>query len=104
MTGFEKKLIKLIMAETKGETLATGLEDGVTAGLTEAMASQLGKLIALQCGGRTEIMNMMLEASAASMFEVASQTQKAGQFLADPGPLAYDATRAGWQASAGRSR
>lgn len=84
MTPFEKKLIMLITDETKGETLATGVKEGVTADVAEAMASQLGKLIALQCGGRADLMNMMLEASAAYMFEVAAQTQKAGHFLGNP--------------------
>jgi len=51
--------------------------------IVEAMASQLGKFIALSCVGSAEAMNQFLEGASAHMFEMAADTQKAGQFLGD---------------------
>mgnify|MGYP001566108599 CR=1 FL=1 len=81
---FQDKLIHLILAETNGKSIATGLKDGKTAEIVEAMAAQLGCFIALQCGGDAAVMNTFLEGASAYMFECAADKQKAGKFLADP--------------------
>lgn len=82
---FQDKLTLLIIEETKGKSVLTGLPDGKTAEVVEALASQLGKFIALQCGGDAKAMSNFLEGASSYMFEIATDTQKAGQFLVDPG-------------------
>jgi hypothetical protein len=81
---FQRKLIRLLIEETSGKTLNTGLPAGVTTEIVEAMASQLGKFVALSCGGNAEVMSRFLEGASAYMFEVAADTQKAGAFIGDP--------------------
>jgi len=84
LSRFERKLIRLILEETKGETIESGLPSGTTGEICASMAGQLGKFIALQCGGNAQVMSMFLDGANNFMFESAADTSKAGQFLADP--------------------
>jgi hypothetical protein len=80
---FEDKLIRLMIEETKGKTIQSGLPDGKTAEVVQAMAAQLGGFIALSCGGDAAVMSQFLEGASSYMFECAADKQKAGAFIAD---------------------
>lgn len=84
LSNFERKLIRLILEETRGETIESGLPSGTTGEICYAMANQLGKFIALQCGGHQKMMSDFLDMSVMAMNEIAGETQAAGQFLANP--------------------
>lgn len=84
MKSFHDKLTMLVIETTGGKTISTGLESETVAEVVEAMASHLGKFIALSCAGCPQAMSTFLEGASAYMFESATDMQKAGQFLGDP--------------------
>jgi len=81
---FADKLARLMLETTKGETRESGLPAETVGEVVESVASMLGKFIALQCGGHQESMSVLLDVATQYMHETAADTQKAGQFLADP--------------------
>jgi hypothetical protein len=83
--NFNDKLISLILAETKGKSLRPGLKAGKLAEVIEALAAQLGTVIALHSGGDAKTMNTFLEGASSHMFECAAEKQKFGQFIAQFG-------------------
>jgi hypothetical protein len=48
------------------------------------MAEQLGKFIALQCGGHPQMVSFFLDGASQEMHEVCADTMRVGQFLANP--------------------
>jgi hypothetical protein len=84
MTTFRDKLTRILFETTKGESLEGGLPSETSAEVVCAIAEQLGKFVALQCGGHRDSVAAFLDMATQQMHEEAADTMKAGQFLANP--------------------
>lgn len=82
MKTFDEKLLSLIMEETKGKFVPTGLPEEKFAEIIEALAAHLGKFIAIQTSGDAKTMGTILDGSSSHMYEVAAEFQAHGQLLA----------------------
>lgn len=82
MKTFNDKLTALIINEMGGRPLTGGTPEK-TAEVIEALASHIGKIIALKCEGDARFMSEFLEGASMHMFETAAEMQHIGHFVAD---------------------
>jgi hypothetical protein len=82
--SFRDKLTRLLFETTEGQSLESGLPSETCAEVVAVMAEQLGKFVALQCGGHRDNVGAFLDMATQQMTEEAADTMKAAQFLSDP--------------------
>jgi hypothetical protein len=80
--SFNDKLVDLVSEHCDGKPYENMTAE-ISAEIIQALASMIGKHIAMQCQGKAEFMSFFLEMASSHMFETASSFTEMGQILGD---------------------